>query len=139
MPFLNYAWTCFLKLSLIAWCLLWFSSSLDASLLSMSTALNRAYEADATGAVSASQLSALRSNRMQIGMLKNPEFSVFLEDFDGSMIYGGWANSQITFTITQEIDVWKKRAAQVELARFEELMAEQDAMLVRQIVRKELA
>lgn len=140
---LTYSWTHSFKLySLVLLTTISFlflaTPSLEGSLLSMSTALSRAYESDSTSAVSASQISALRANRMQVGMLKNPEFSVFLEDFDGSLIYGGWDNSQITFTIAQEIDVWKKRAAQVELARYEEIIAEQDAMIVRQIVRKEL-
>lgn len=112
--------------------------TLEGSLLSMRVALARAHESHPSIQALESDIAVHRANCVQAGLLKNPEFNIFIENFCGSKIYGGWRFSQITYALTQEFDIWKKRAANVELAHLEEEITAYDAMITRQIVRQEL-
>lgn len=111
---------------------------LEGSLLSMRVALERSTTSHPNIQALESDVAMYRAHCVQAGLLKNPEFNIFIENFCGSRIYGGWRFSQITYALTQEFDVWKKRAAQVDFARLEEEIAAYDAMIARQIVRQQL-
>lgn len=110
----------------------------QASVLTMHVALERAHAAHPSIRALESDVQMRRALIAQAGKLKNPDVSIFVEDIDGSRFYGGWRLAQITYSIAQEFDIWNKRHTLVELARQEELVAAFEASINRQAVRKTL-
>jgi len=105
------------------------SALLDAQSLDLQTALQRAYSASPQLNIAQAEVGAKTGVKEQTRLWANPDFMVDAEDFAGSKGYTGWKQAQVTYSISQDFELWGKRATRTALAAYEEGAAEWDYML----------
>jgi cobalt-zinc-cadmium efflux system outer membrane protein len=76
-------------------------------------------------------IGAAEGDRLQAGLLPNPEFSIQAENFAGSSNYRGFRSAESTIGLAQRIELGGKRSARVEAANAGLSLARQDLDLVR--------
>ena len=87
-----------------------------AQILSLNDAIARALDESPRIKSSGSALMASKGERSQAGLLPNPELSVEAENIAGRGQYKGFDSAEVTFGVSQQIEVGGKRSSRVTAA-----------------------
>jgi cobalt-zinc-cadmium efflux system outer membrane protein len=90
-----------------------------SEVLELTTALERAETNSPKINLAAAEFGMKSGAVEQSYLYPNPSFIVDAEDFGGSKNYRAFKQGQITYSITQEIELWGKRAARQAFAAYE--------------------
>lgn len=104
-------------------------SLVEAEPLDLPTALERAYTRSPLLEIAQSEVGAKSGLTTQAGLWSNPDFMVDAEDFGGSKGYTGWKEAQVTYSLSQDFELWGKRSNRTAMAAYEEGAAEWDLTL----------
>jgi len=67
------------------------------------------------------RVDAAIANHVQTGALPNPDFSIEVENIYGDGSYSGMGNAEITYTISQLVELSGKRSNRIQIAEAEKL------------------
>lgn len=104
-------------------------SLVEAEPLDLPTALERAYTNSPLLEIAQAEVGAKSGLTTQARLWSNPDFMVDAEDFGGSKGYTGWKQAQVTYSFSQDFELWGKRSNRTALAAYEEGAAEWDLTL----------
>lgn len=115
-----------LKLSLFFIVILLSASAMLSAdaVMDLSTALERAEAQSPKVSIAAAEYGMKEGALLQTGLYPNPNVVVDAEDFGGSKNYRAFKQGQITYSLTQDIELWGKRAARQSFAAHEKTAAQ---------------
>jgi outer membrane protein, heavy metal efflux system len=110
----------------------------ESGLLDLETALERVYSHSPLLRAAALETDLSGARTVQAGVLPNPELEIDLDKFGGSNGYREFDSTEITYSITQLIELGGKRGARVQVAEQEELASQLQLEQTRYDLRKDL-
>lgn len=91
-------------------------SNTKASTLTLDQAIKNALEKSPTLSASSARVSAASANRSAAGAISNPSLSVEAENVYGDDIYEGLDNAEITYGVSQLVEMPGKRSGRTRIA-----------------------
>ena len=88
----------------------------EAGIITLEAAIRAATESSPRLKVAESAMRASKGERLQAGMWANPEVSVNIDNVGGKGPYRGFDSAEITYGLSQVIEIGGKRAARMDLA-----------------------
>ena len=110
------------------------SAQSKAAELTLRQAINRALDQDPRLKATRSELIAKQAETYQAGRSPNPELGVDVENFLGSGEFDGFENSELTFSLSQKVELGGKKQARVNKGIAKEDVASAATQSARQAV-----